>query len=298
LKKIFTILFISVINYSLICAQDEQEWDYNDGIIRLIDTSKTWNVLVQQQYYRTKCYKFEGDTIVQNKKYSKLYYSYSENFDKEKSVYCCGIRDDGGEMYIRYPFEIEYLLYDFNVKLCDTLNMGMVNRAAPLLVQVEYVDTVEMLGKTRKIIHLIPLDRSSSVPQTWIQGIGSTLGLVETAHAQYFMYNTALLCYKEKDSLIWQNENWACYFSTAPEDRSLILKGNKKIIEAKDIQFSDDFPPQSFTLKVFTARGLYLETVKISRKRKVNLKKLESGDYIVQLINNKGRIVATTNVKL
>ncbi len=114
----------------------------------------------------------EGDSILKGVTYSKVKrYRKSVNEDLpvvyEASTIVLMRETDDGKIYVK-----DELYYDFNLEVGDTI----WNDTSHGCWKVSNVDTVSLCGVTRKRISL--KSRCSSDTMFWIEGIGSSMGLL------------------------------------------------------------------------------------------------------------------------
>lgn len=173
-------------------------------------------------------YFLAGDTIVDDLSYNKLYYINSAKYRQNNSAGLSiatwkgneleligGIREDTtGKIYFKYLnlinsidpafhenitfSEEEYILYDFNIEIGDTVDW--IPNGEPNVVS--NVDTIELFENDfrRKIIFEPTI---LYTPETsWIEGIGSSSGLFG-AHKAYSIVHEGpvpgLLCFKSNE---------------------------------------------------------------------------------------------------
>lgn len=123
--------------------------------------------------------------------------------------------------YSTYPSAIEYLCYDFNLHVGDTVTLKVL----PSPHTVISVDSVQINnGQFRQRIVLSnPLCPD---PDTWIVGIGSLYGLIYSAGNCFIGETTRLICMNEDNELIYHNPDFAtCDFpmgTPAMEDQEMI----------------------------------------------------------------------------
>jgi len=153
------------------------------------------------------------DTVMDGINCKKLFYS--PNGDTSNSYFYGGIYEDSARRVYynglaspHNPDDISYgspymygLLYDFSLDVGDTLLLDdylLVNR----------IDTIEMGGLLRKRIYF------ESMGFTWIEGVGSTDGLLffggERSNCELCSWNY-LLCNIQNDSLIYHLGNSNCF---------------------------------------------------------------------------------------
>lgn len=180
----------------------------------LISESKLWSNLEygteqpDHENYHSYWIKFQGDSIIHDTIYKKMFRSddslhndwISYGFmreDSSKKVYAYGIPN--------YLFSVgEVLLYDFNLKKGDSINIGMGD-----YLPVESTGYITLINKPYKVIYI------AHTSVTWIEGIGSTNGVIWGMNALLLTgLNRYLVCYSENDSLIYQNPNYnTCYIN-------------------------------------------------------------------------------------
>lgn len=111
-------------------------------------------------------YTLSGDTIVSNSNYKKIFYN---------SVYRGALRELSKIIYfIPDTSSIEYVLYNFNLKVGDTIFNpfgGSVCSNDTIIIQ--YEDSILVSDGYHRQLHLPYV--------TWIEGIGSTVYLLEPA---------------------------------------------------------------------------------------------------------------------
>ncbi|MFQ3580011.1 MAG: hypothetical protein SNJ71_07730, partial [Bacteroidales bacterium] len=144
-----------------------------------ISKDKSWNVVHFTETPKTISYKIYGDTVINNIPYSCLYYSYGEDFNFLYKEIAGFLYEVCGRIYIRFADGSTFLLYDFNVKLCDTLYLFSYETISLIRLQVEFVDSINIGKKNHRIIYFNSLDKNTYYNQYWIEGIGSSLGVIE-----------------------------------------------------------------------------------------------------------------------
>ena len=149
-----------------------KEWYYNPDVCEhpLVDESLRWSyceITPTQTGQTTLCYfhlYFQGDTLIGNKSYKKLY---CETPCSGNRQYLTAMREENKKVYARNDqssSDHEQLIYDFGLHAADT--MLTLQDGAELLNMVEYTDVVRTDDGWRKRIRF--------GNDTWIEGIGST----------------------------------------------------------------------------------------------------------------------------
>src|ERR1035437_2202716 len=195
MRKIILFTLISIIGYAA-SAQ-----------FRLIDKEKSWNVLKSYKDQRTVSYKFLNDTLINDKQYTSLYYSFSDRLDTSDMYFAGFLREDTakGNVYLRFMNGEEFVIYNFKANVCDIINLPSYNLASRIYFEVEFSDSTIINGEKKHRLFLTSLDETLAKDQIWIEGIGSNIGLIETGEVQYGRYWSKLLCVKDSSNLLWSN---------------------------------------------------------------------------------------------
>lgn len=156
----------------------------------------------KSQYY------LSGDTILNGKTYQKVIGRSPSNL-QQPTYYMGAIREEAGKVFKQYTdYETmvvgEFLLYDFNVKVGDTIHSTSPSGALSRKPVVIKIDTIELLtGEKRKRFFF---NNSSE----WIEGIGSTSGFFTPSEEMPTGYSIPqLACYKQ-DGIEYYKNNSLC----------------------------------------------------------------------------------------
>jgi hypothetical protein len=169
-------------------------------------------------------YWFEGDTMIDNKRYTKVYeqYCYSAT-DCGDKYYYAAVREDtlNAKIYCIQTYEnVERLLADFNVQEGDTIIVYSFwptrYQSIERKVSVKSVDSILIDNQYRKRVQVRSINLySDGEDDSWIEGIGSSnSGLFFPA----LMTNVdggdppILVCFQVNDVLIYEHP-WfdSCY---------------------------------------------------------------------------------------
>lgn len=172
----------------------------------------TWNVLYHGWYgpsdepYMplTRIFQLGQDTIINEMTYQTLSRYFSLDPQKAKS-YVAALRfTDDKKVFIHYD-NTEYLLYDFNVQIGDTLQIfGGIDyykdsKTLPHIITA--IDTLEdgrLRIKSDAVVIMYPGEEwsyESKYHKTWIEGIGSLNGIVQNSATSRIGAGTSqLLC--------------------------------------------------------------------------------------------------------
>lgn len=153
------------------------------------------------------------DTLVEGVRYSKI----METLNDEGIPYLVALlREEGGKVWGRKKtngFLSEVLLYDFNANIGDTLSFGDFEES----FVVDSISFEQIGGRERKKIWF-GLEYEPFGCETWIEGIGSDMGLLYCGwfHATGGYYKS--LCFHQNEELVWQNPEYdACLITSVEE---------------------------------------------------------------------------------
>lgn len=240
------------------------------------------------------------DTIIKNLSYKKLYLFYDTIFDKKKSLYMGGIREDN-EKHIYYigdsihwlkPFnsfndynkEKEFLLYDFSLEIGDTLWEGNNNIFGKLIV--EDIDTIQIENTLRKKFYF------NYFWVEWIEGIGSLRGLLFAASdiptgSSY--PNNSLICFLQNNQVLYHEEHFIDCFPTtvSVETKQININiqvspnpTNKIIIR---FEWGND---KIETIDIFDLKGSLIKSISVTGKTLIeySTEKLLPGIYLYKAV--------------
>ena len=186
------------------------------------DWCNQWNIISHgyrpnQPLYGayTMIYQMEGDTIINQQTYTKLVFSYTDYSTTEK-WYAGALRFTEDKKVHIYYDNTEYLLYDFDVQVGDTLEIfaGIdyynFHKTYPHIVTS--VNTLDD-GRLQVLLDAIVRDEYANEEEkfskTWIEGIGSVDGIIHNNAIVGVGGNgkTALLCAYHNDECRYTTDN-------------------------------------------------------------------------------------------
>ena len=158
MKKLLLIIIIIIFN--LITTIKSQT---------LVKTNKVWSVVECHNFGACETYfnRFEGDTIIGDNQYKKLYATYDSSMGNW--YYIGAMREDSTNRvyYISGNTTNENLYYDFRLNQSDTFNFHVFNNTYQMIVNS--IDTGTLInGEKRKRINFNNFEE-------WIDGVGSLL---------------------------------------------------------------------------------------------------------------------------
>lgn len=262
----------------------------------LIDKNKQWNVYYSSNEQKTISYKFLKDTIIKNTLFTSLYFSYSEEFDSVNSYQFGFISEENNIVKIRFLNGETYTLFDFNVQLCDTFEIKPFHSVKSQWYAVEHIDSIKINQKNHYIVYLVSLDSKNPIHNiTWIKGIGSNKGLVESLLPNNTKTVTELLCIKSGGREIWKNYRNTCYIANNT-NKSVVWIKNK---EDKNTEINiENIKNTNLKLKIYSEKGNLVKAVKIKSKKDLSFTNLHSGVYIIEITDYFDRIYMTKVIRI
>ncbi|MBW6533516.1 MAG: T9SS type A sorting domain-containing protein [Mariniphaga sp.] len=206
----------------------------------LVVPGKTWTYLLGADFPEPNitgdmCYKIEGDTTIQEIVYKKL--GFWHNCNNRRYIRGFLRETEEGKVYFRdndiHNFN-EYLLYDFGMKVGDTVHNGINNSSYVL-------DSVKIGSDGKKRYHISEIP---GIKDIWIEEVGSVLGLLKEIITGGFQIFTC--CITGDESLYHNPDFGSCYL----EDKSFSVDAGN------DTTFCSGFG-QTDTL--FPGSGLKIE---------------------------------------
>lgn len=243
------------------------------------------------------------DTIINTVKYKKIYLFYDSVFNKSKAIYAGALREDGKKIFYKCDSAIrdfmpsfsdidqlnnELLLYDFTLKVGDTLHHGNIFNTDEALI-VDEIDTILIGGKLRKRFIFNTFEHSTK----WIEGIGNIKGLLFTSSDLTGIVNNYLICYKYKDSIIYNNQGFGtCYLgnlikTSKSKKAKIIVSPNPAISDKILIEFGNF---NCTNLQIIDFSGSIIDNLKIKNRDQLlyHLNNINPGIYLINAIYKNG----------
>jgi hypothetical protein len=186
----------------------------------LVDTNKIWSIAHSwgQPFVHTSDYiKFLGDTTFNGYQYKQVWKTTDTLLENWTSYGY--IREDNKQVYYLSwtGGTPNNLIYDFGADAGDTVYL--FSDPMGIYYVVDSVDSYTFLtGEIRKRINLSSYSASGSLNcnDTWIEGMGSLYGILQSGLCGMVGDNPQLLCFHENDTLKYFNNNFDhCYIVTA-----------------------------------------------------------------------------------
>ena len=270
-----------------------------------LSTNKLWSTMMgpvvgcSSLFCSSYFTKFEGDTLVDGIHYMKALRS--EDLQMKKWIIEGFIRE-GGNKKVFYRDKIakeECLLYDFGCKAGDTLFLNCVCSKFGFLV--DSIKTVVTDGIPRKSFYLTYTE-SKSRKEEWIEGIGSTLGILNGGSFSHCMTggSEALLCFSEDGIKKYKSPLVSNYCFLSPEIINGII--SEKIITdfkvypnpVSSILFVQHTPntEENYTIELYSIKGELVKTECVEAYTnlcQIDVSSLRDGTYILRAISDSGK---------
>ncbi len=256
MKKILLLTLVSIWSLSAFSQ------DYHP----LFKGNKNWNILSAQysfdpgppSVFGTEKLSFregENDTIINSETYYDIL---------GRDVY---VREDTIEKKVWFLIlGTERVLYDFSLDIGDTTELlGLV------------VDTIteEVINQTTRKKYWL------SNGEIWIEGIGSTLGILRRNMIGYVGATFWLLCAYEDEQLVYQNPDYnTCYIQTSVkevEDEAISIYPNP----AKEQLFIEGNLNLIKEVSIYDIAGHEVKTLPL-KARAIDISGLEKGVYFIR----------------
>ena len=126
----------------------------------------------------------KGDTVINGITYLKIYCSknISDNFPSD-SLHCFVREDSTKKVYVKYPYNLyndstEFILYDFNVNVGDTVMIKLITDGSYHQIVIKYIGAYQFNYDTRTdyefdIINPPLWGGGCDFGQLWAEGVGS-----------------------------------------------------------------------------------------------------------------------------
>lgn len=213
--------------------------------VPIIQHGNEWNTLdvtvgMYNTYYNNVNW-FSGDTIIYDVQYAMLLGTTDGNNPHQFAL----LREANGKVWERLNDQTEILLYDFTANVGDTLRCGLW-ATEDIYSIVDSISLEHIGGVDRKKFWFgLEYDFAGDpyAAETWIEGIGSNLGLLYSGSAGITGAYHGTLCFHQNGELVWQNPDYDnCNYDAIEEnmDSKMVLypnptKGTIKI-EAENIR--------------------------------------------------------------
>ena len=273
------------------------------------DSNAVWNI--QCSFYcwlppydiggKSYSITFSNDTVIGSQSYHKLiipfdppYTSICGGGPAQLNVYKGAIRQDSSikKVFIVPPtYNTEQLLYDFNMQVGDTVQ-GYI---ASCTIIVKSIDSV-LVGSSYRKRWLVGFPATSPFHIDFIEGIGSTYGLVELFPCPTDQPDISINCFKQNGQSLYPSTTTNCELITSVNSIDKISNEINIFPNPSNGSFTIDLDNAVIKeIKLYDLLGNIIFCKQTNNQTKFNIDNLQRGVYILTLIDKNNR---TTNRKI
>ena len=254
-----------------------------EPIIREGNEWYTLNAIVckdTEGHYNTFVNWLSGDTLINEVRYTKV----METLNGEGTPYQVALlREEDGKVWETYNGNSEILLYDFTANVGDSLVCGYGDYFVLDSISIEQIGGVDR----KKFWFGLEYDFTGEpyAMETWIEGIGSDLGLLYCGSYYFCGGYYRALCFHQDGELIWQNPEYdACVITSVEEinDKVISVYPNPamEIVTINGIEAAE--------VQVYNALGQLVKTVRDANE--ISVSELPQGVYLVRIADEEGKV--------
>jgi len=239
---------------------------------------------------RTTIYGYQGDTLINNKQWLKLYATNDSLFQKNLVYQGLTRAENNRVLYQDKAYHL-YILYDFNLNIGDSVLFNLYG-SYPEKIPVTAIDSIQLNGEYYKRFKFAEpiLNAFNELNEVWIEGIGSIHGPLFPNFPRKFSqeYPDAIFitCTYSDNQQVWKNTSYSsCYIN--------IMLG----IERQEVwnfkiypnPFSDritieNIKKGNFELAIINSMGQVVREMKTTSIREtIDLSELNSGLYMLRI---------------
>ena len=231
-----------------------------------------WEIISYTNYV-TWC---SGDTIINDVQYTKLMGTTNEG---NPHLFCL-LREENGKVWRRQS-STDVLLYDFTASVGDTLRIGDL----PILdsISIEHIGNVDR----KKFWFGLEYDFTGEpyAVETWIEGIGSSYGLLYSGSEGIVGGYFSALCFHQDEDLIWQNPEYeSCTVTAIAENKEpeMVVYPNpaNEMVTICGHEVSE--------VQVYNTLGQMVKTAKNANE--INVSDLPEGIYLFRITDMDGKL--------
>lgn len=217
-----------------------------------------------------------GDTIINDVQYTKLMGTTNEG---NPHLFCL-LREENGKVWRRQS-STDVLLYDFTASVGDTLRIGDL----PILdsISIEHIGNVDR----KKFWFGLEYDFTGEpyAVETWIEGIGSSYGLLYSGSEGIVGGYFSALCFHQDEDLIWQNPEYeSCTVTAIAENKEpeMVVYPNpaNEMVTICGHEVSE--------VQVYNTLGQMVKTAKNANE--INVSDLPEGIYLFRITDMDGKL--------
>ena len=250
-------------------------------------------------------YRFEGDTIIEDKRYTKVYRLFcTSETECDDLEYYAAVREDtiAEKIYCKFVNRPdEKLLTDFAVEKGDevTVYCNWIPSRGEKVAFVVSVDSVVIDGQERKRVNLGGRSGYPYPADSWVEGLGSVVYGLFFPHPDHILDvgdHPLFLCFHVDNTLVYQNPNYnVCYV----EDRGVgIVQKENSVSFTVFPTLTNDYlsvkknDANSYFYTIYNMQGVVIQSEKLLENR-IDVRSFSSGIYFVRFYTGKNVPVYT-----
>lgn len=297
-------LLLFSLTISLFSMLNAQEYEYVPFPTSNAIWSQIYNYYGSHSFYpndtmNVKYALFDEDTTIFEKTYHKLFMVFDSIPSRQNAILTLFIREEAKTVFcheLNTTVPREWVLYDFNAKVGDTLNLKGLGKFVPVCK----IDTV-LVGSTLRKRYFLWWEELGLI---WIEGIGSLKGILISDNWPT-NENNELLCFKHNDSIIYYNNRYGtCY----PDYPNMYNKLKETKYEEELIIFPNPCY-NSLNIKTDNSKGgiiriisydgkvQFEKNIQPSKEININTQNLIDGIYLLIYIDTKNKIYKQKFIK-
>ena len=251
--------------------QEGNEWYTLDAQVCSSQTLRGYNTLV---------HRIADDTLIGGVRYTKVMQTVN---DVGTPTLAALLREEDGKVWETYNGNSEILLYDFTANVGDSLVCGYGDYFVLDSISIEQIGGVDR----KKFWFGLEYDFTGEpyAMETWIEGIGSDLGLLYCGSYYFCGGYYRALCFHQDGELIWQNPEYdACVITSVEEinDKVISVYPNP----AMEIVTIDGV--EAAEVQVYNALGQLVKTFKNTNE--IPVAALPQGVYLLRITDTDGKV--------
>lgn len=245
-------------------------------------------------YYKTYYNRFDGDTIINDIAYKKIWQAEDQN---HSNWYLFGfIREDStGSVFARSLSGAESLIYNFNLEVNDSVFIHNPYNGLEYTTYVLQVDTIVIQpgGMSRKRIVLAPVD-SFGKNESWIVGVGSVAGILWSGLHAFSLTGSLndLSCHWQNNNLVY-NTNvftncWVTTVSVDEQNEGEVLTIYPVPATSGSVIHFEGLPGNNYHFEIWNMFGQKVQSRPIYSGDKLVISpfRLKAGVYIMVLLSD------------
>ena len=276
---------------SCICnLSNARNWD-------MLKSGKRWNILqvVESRvdgYNDSATYyvKFDQDTIINTLTYRHVFRAKNIEFT-EKTLNGYVREDSTVGLYFRNLKGEEGLLYKYNLHLGDSVIIQ--NKSISWLDSIRYVvagmDSILIDGQYKKR-YIMAEKYNEYWPETWVEGVGSSIGILCCGVNTVGGWTRFLCCY-DNNALMYKNPEFQdCYYYSIHTALHSVKDSESQINVRAGADPNEVFIKSQVdnSIRIFNCYGMFVETVSVlaNQEYRLNVSKYSKGIYIISPSTN------------